>query len=173
MKKLLLLLILSFFSTTGFAASCPDGSEPTKTVSADGSYFEYKCGISVLDAPKAEFYQRQYDMNSEVDQILSQRKTINPFLAWNYSKAFSDNYYGIAWTGGKKKTDRLFPDNMLEFHEIYWNYYYVGKSWSYWNDHTMQKTFVTRIDWDHDADAGTDVDGQGDFSISINLGFGF
>ena len=43
MKKLFLLLILSFFSTQGLAAGCPDGSEPTKTVSADGSYFEYKC----------------------------------------------------------------------------------------------------------------------------------
>ena len=43
MKKLLLLVILSFFSTQGLTASCPDGSEPTKTVSADGSYFEYKC----------------------------------------------------------------------------------------------------------------------------------
>jgi len=43
LKKLLLLLILSFFSTQGIASSCPDGSEPTKTVSADGTYFEYKC----------------------------------------------------------------------------------------------------------------------------------
>ena len=42
-KKLLLLLILSFFSTAGLAASCPDGSEPAKTVSADGTYYEYKC----------------------------------------------------------------------------------------------------------------------------------
>ena len=43
MKKLFLLLILSFFSTQGFTASCPDGSEPQKTVSADGTYFVYKC----------------------------------------------------------------------------------------------------------------------------------
>jgi hypothetical protein len=43
MKKLLLLLILSFFSAQGYAASCPDGSEPVKSVSADGTYYEYKC----------------------------------------------------------------------------------------------------------------------------------
>ena len=43
MKKLLLLLILSFFSTQGFAGSCPDGSEPVKSISADGTYFVYKC----------------------------------------------------------------------------------------------------------------------------------
>ena len=44
MKKLLLLLILSFFSAQSFAGSCPDGSEPVKSVSADGTYFVYSCG---------------------------------------------------------------------------------------------------------------------------------
>jgi hypothetical protein len=44
MKKLLLLLILSFFSAQGLASSCPDGSEPTRYVSADGSYYKYTCG---------------------------------------------------------------------------------------------------------------------------------
>ena len=44
MKKLLLLLILSFFSAQGLAGGCPDGSEPTKSVSADGSYYVYHCG---------------------------------------------------------------------------------------------------------------------------------
>ena len=44
MKKLLLLLILSFFSAQGLAGECPDGSEPIKSVSADGSYYVYNCG---------------------------------------------------------------------------------------------------------------------------------
>jgi hypothetical protein len=44
MNKLLLLLILSFFSAQGFAGSCPDGSEPVKSVSDDGTYFVYNCG---------------------------------------------------------------------------------------------------------------------------------
>ena len=44
MKKLLLLLILFFFSAQGFATGCPDGSEPVKSVSADGSYYVYHCG---------------------------------------------------------------------------------------------------------------------------------
>jgi hypothetical protein len=46
MKKLLLLLILSFFSIQGFAGSCPDGSDPVKSISADGTYFVYNCGNS-------------------------------------------------------------------------------------------------------------------------------
>jgi hypothetical protein len=44
MKKLFLLLILSFFSAQSFAGSCPDGSEPIKSISADGTYFVYNCG---------------------------------------------------------------------------------------------------------------------------------
>ena len=43
MKKLLILLLF-FFSTKGFTASCPDGSEPVKSISADGTYFVYNCG---------------------------------------------------------------------------------------------------------------------------------
>jgi hypothetical protein len=44
MKKLFLLLILSFFSAQGFAGSCPDGSEPIKSISEDGTYFVFNCG---------------------------------------------------------------------------------------------------------------------------------
>ena len=43
MKKLLLLLALTFLSAQSFAASCPDGSEPVKSVSEDGTYFVYNC----------------------------------------------------------------------------------------------------------------------------------
>jgi len=43
MKKILLFFILSVISIHGFAASCANGNEPIKAVSADGSYFEYKC----------------------------------------------------------------------------------------------------------------------------------
>ena len=49
MKKLFLLLILSFFSTQGLAGSCPDGSDPVKSVSADGTYFVYNCGGTQKD----------------------------------------------------------------------------------------------------------------------------
>ena len=45
MKKLLLLIFLFLFlPTQGFAVTfCPDGSMPTRAISADGSYYEYKC----------------------------------------------------------------------------------------------------------------------------------
>jgi len=53
MKKLLLLLILSFFSAQGYAGSCPDGSEPVKSVSADGTYFVYNCGGGSNNTPSS------------------------------------------------------------------------------------------------------------------------
>ena len=44
MRPLLLLFILSFFSAQSYAGSCPDGSEPVKSVSDDGTYFVFNCG---------------------------------------------------------------------------------------------------------------------------------
>ena len=49
-KKLLLVLFLSFISAQSFAGSCPDGSDPVRSVSADGTYFVYNCGGSSNDA---------------------------------------------------------------------------------------------------------------------------
>ena len=46
MKKLCLLLILPFFSFQSLAGSCPDGSEPVKSISEDGTYFVFNCGNS-------------------------------------------------------------------------------------------------------------------------------
>ena len=44
MKKLLLLFLITFLPTPGFAVTfCPDGSMPTRAISMDGSYYEHKC----------------------------------------------------------------------------------------------------------------------------------
>ena len=44
MKNLLLILVSSLFSIQSFAGGCPDGSEPIKSISADGTYFVFNCG---------------------------------------------------------------------------------------------------------------------------------
>jgi len=44
MKKLFFLLTFFLFSIQSYAGSCPDGSEPIKSISADGTYFVYNCG---------------------------------------------------------------------------------------------------------------------------------
>ena len=43
-KKLFLVFTLSLFSNQSFAEGCPDGSEPVKSVSSDGTYFIFNCG---------------------------------------------------------------------------------------------------------------------------------
>ena len=54
MRKLLILLILSFFfSTQSYAGSCPDGSDPVRSISADGTYFVYNCAGSGGDTSSA------------------------------------------------------------------------------------------------------------------------
>ena len=50
MKNLLMILALSLFSIQSSAGSCPDGSEPIKSISADGTYFVFNCGGSA-DSP--------------------------------------------------------------------------------------------------------------------------
>ena len=47
MKKLFLLLALTFLSAQSFAGSCPDGSDPVKSISTDDTYFVYNCGCEL------------------------------------------------------------------------------------------------------------------------------
>jgi len=75
MKKLFLLLILSFFSAQGYASSCPDGSDPVRSISEDGTYFVFSC-------------QSNTDMNKNTQAsggVLAQNKSI--FVS---DKDFSD-----------------------------------------------------------------------------------
>ena len=69
MKKLFLLLILSFFSTTGFSASCPDLSEPTRTVSADGSYYIYTCDNSSNKVASYYNLKKQDAIKKTIEQV--------------------------------------------------------------------------------------------------------
>jgi len=43
MKKIFLLFALLLISSMSYASSCPDGSEPTKSVSDDGTYYIFTC----------------------------------------------------------------------------------------------------------------------------------
>ena len=63
MKKLFLLLILSFFSAQGYAESCPDGSDPVRSISADGTYFVFNCGAA-NEAPSSNANSSNTKSNS-------------------------------------------------------------------------------------------------------------
>jgi len=75
---------------------------------------------------------------------LKKRKTINPFLAWNSGKPI--NKYGLAWTANVVRSNKT-----ITLNEVYWNYHYVGKPWSYYPG---IEEFLTNRNWDHDAEYG-------------------
>jgi hypothetical protein len=54
MKNILFILVLSLYSIQGFASSCPDGSEPIKSISDDGTYFVYKCSADAKNTKKSK-----------------------------------------------------------------------------------------------------------------------
>ena len=43
MKKILFIFVLSLYTIQGFAGSCPDGTEPVKGISEDGTYYVFNC----------------------------------------------------------------------------------------------------------------------------------
>ena len=106
MKKLIFILILSLFSISGYSGvsypssggadgskkagaeppkstrTCPDGNEPTKSISDDGYYFVYNCG-SVAEvpivSPKAKV-SSETTSDSEEDDYISKIKEAKTLL---------------------------------------------------------------------------------------------
>ena len=66
MKNLLLIFVLLLFSIQSFAGSCPDGSEPVKSISADGTYFVFNCGAQ---ESSASLLETQNSKNSPISWV--------------------------------------------------------------------------------------------------------
>ena len=49
MKKIYLSLVLILISSQSYSSTCPDGSEPIRSVSDDGSYYVFNCNKDNLD----------------------------------------------------------------------------------------------------------------------------
>ena len=64
MKKISLVLILTLFSILSYAGSCPDGSDPLKSISEDGTYFVYNCGNSNNDKKTKEVEKKPVNTSS-------------------------------------------------------------------------------------------------------------
>ena len=95
-----------------------------------------------------EFLVRLEDQKEVLSKKLKFRKTINPFGAWN-TELFNSNYR-LMWTGAS------LPDypKSLKLKEVYWNYNYVGKSWSYYKG---IENYLTKRNWGHDKEYGKTV----------------
>jgi len=103
MKKLFLLLILSFFSAQSFAGSCPDGSDPVKSLSADGTYFVYNCGGDSNNSQKStQVKVKASDINfpgkfytTEIESCKAMAGT--PTFNSNSSIEFVEGLIGYDW----------------------------------------------------------------------------
>ena len=112
MKNLLLILVLSFLSIQSFAAGCPDGSEPVKSISADGTYFVYNCGggieqsssstnsnikslagIDIENDPNLDFF-RPPQMPYPVNKLLQHKED------WQMADFNNDGYTDVIYIGG-------------------------------------------------------------------------
>ena len=72
MKKLFLLLILSFLSVQSFAGSCPQGSEVIRTISPDGSYFLSSCAtMKEIRIQKEDAFLKKQDLTTDsLEQLI-------------------------------------------------------------------------------------------------------
>ena len=94
MKKLLILLIFSFFSLQSHAGSCPDGSDPVKSISADGTYFVYNCAGSSNDASSSTNSSSKASKSSN-----KQSSEINTYGGGGYiSESESPNFNSLKWS---------------------------------------------------------------------------
>ena len=127
MKKLFLLLILSFCSIQGFAASCPDGSEPVKSVSADGTYYVYNCSKNNIDnANKSgnsiigqSIYKTITQGDAEIyeaQMLLNRFRNYSPFMSpngqwtWETQSAIQKFYQDLGQNFDGKWSSQILSD---------------------------------------------------------------
>ena len=119
-------------------------------------------------APVWEKYQREYQDNS-TDKILSNRKTINTFLAWNLNELYIpyrnsndekiiDSQFGqkvsmgLVWNWARSKQYVSKSNHILRLSTIDWNYYYEGMEWSKFKG---KEEFIQNKKWNHASDWGS------------------
>ena len=90
--------------------------------------------------------------NSIADPILAQRRTINPFLAWNQREGVTGNRYGLTWTADPQRSHYRQNTPLIRLSELYWNYYYPNQRWL---NYPGIEPFLTNRNWGHAAEYGT------------------
>ncbi len=133
MKKLLGIIVLGLLlSGNAYAGTCKTPKNPKE---------------KFVLAPEPVSYTRKSPTN-RIEEVLSNRKTINVFRAWN--DKINSEKYGLRWTGGRLefKTSKSFV-----VRELYWNYAYPNKSW-YIKRYPKINKFLTNRNWGHDKEYG-------------------
>ena len=117
MKRLLLLILLSVgFTNVSFASDlCPNGSNPKRTVSSDGSYFVYKCSLSSSSYSSGDSFNIPANASATGSTFTCNKnyyrnnaKTACLRIPANASSSNTSNYY-ICNTGYKKSGKKCIP----------------------------------------------------------------
>jgi len=116
MRKLLILLILSFFSSQSFAESCPDGSEPVKSISADGSYFVYNCGGGIEQSSSPNSTNTNSNIKAVAGIDIENDPNIDFFKPPRYQFFYGGTFWHMADFNKDGSSDVLYigaihPDN--------------------------------------------------------------
>ena len=87
MHKLLLLMALSILSVKSYAAICPDGSEPLKSISDDGTYYVFNCSepVSTSEASSPRSSKLLPDKLKEIKVV----KDWEPIADWESVKKYA------------------------------------------------------------------------------------
>jgi len=91
----------------------------------------------------------KYSKKISIAQKLKNRKTMNPFKAWDSPGTFGDVYekhYGLYWT-----VDAKAPSHTLTLNQINWAFNYPRFSY---DDYPGVQKFTLNTPWGHDAEYG-------------------
>jgi len=138
---------LTTSSTQGLSGACPDGSEPVKSISADGTYFEYQC-ISNTNSSNTSLSSNRMD-SCDADWISCfptrenfQKNGIDDvFLIWNIGDAgFIPNQNNLM---NSTKSDILFYNAGYSLRADIRNLVGFGKGGHVlaWKDETYKKKY--------------------------------
>ena len=121
MKKLLGILVLGLLCfNTSYAGTCKTPKNPKE---------------KIIEAPEAVLKKQKTPTNT-IGKILSKRRTINVFKAWNWRiKDSEEKPYGLMWSGSRdnmlqtnvSKTHKPYDagkEDSLILHEQYWAYFF-------------------------------------------------
>ena len=122
MKNLLLILALSLFSIQSFASGCPDGSEPVRSISEDGTYFVFNCGDGNDNAKNAASEQINENIISPISQgtyTHNNKYHSEPPFYYAYAKLL-DTRMQIAKIQGKGEAFQISKlDGIPELNELF------------------------------------------------------
>ena len=122
MKNLLLILALSLFSIQSFASGCPDGSEPVRSISEDGTYFVFNCGGGNDNINNAASEQINENIISPISQgtyTHNNKYHSEPPFSFAYAKLL-DTRMRIAKIQGKGEAFQISKlDGVPELNELF------------------------------------------------------